>query len=393
MKETHRFLIPDYFPQFSCKMGACRAACCEGWPVSVSMTDYFRLLGLDCAPELRSRLDCGIHVVDHPTKEAYARFEPRYDGNCPMRLPDGRCALHADLGEDVLPHVCRLYPRGVREEDGRFECSCANSCEAVLELFLDRAEPIAFVERDLTMQLPPLPSRRSFFETLGLAQKIRLHLIAVVQNRRLPLPQRLVCLGGLMDRLDVALKNRDKALLDQILTEDPAELRPQLAETEIGAEHLQFGLQIIEQMMEILDEGSQSIHDCGEAALAYFHGGEGDDIARYEAAKAHFSEAFPQWETFFEHMLVNHMFFAQFPFQDRPESMHEEFVALCAVYAILRFLALGCMADRRDAEGLIDDMAAAFRLVDHTEFDRYASRLLKRLGCASPQEICDLIAL
>ena len=92
-------------------------------------------------------------------------------------------------------------------------------------------------------------------------------------------------------------------------------------------------------------------------------------------------------------MLVNHMFFAQFPFQDRPESMHEEFVALCAVYAILRFLALGCMADRRDAEGLIDDMAAAFRLVDHTEFDRYASRLLKRLGCASSQEICDLIAL
>ncbi len=45
MKETHDFLVPDYFPRFACKMGECRAACCRGWPVSISMENYFRLLG------------------------------------------------------------------------------------------------------------------------------------------------------------------------------------------------------------------------------------------------------------------------------------------------------------------------------------------------------------
>ena len=110
MKQTNDFLIPDYFPDFHCKMGDCRAACCQGWPISISMENYFSLLGMDCPPDLRSRLDVGLRMVEHPTKDEYARFNPRWDGNCPMRMEDGRCSLHAEIGEDSLPEVCRLYP-------------------------------------------------------------------------------------------------------------------------------------------------------------------------------------------------------------------------------------------------------------------------------------------
>ena len=92
-------------------------------------------------------------------------------------------------------------------------------------------------------------------------------------------------------------------------------------------------------------------------------------------------------------MLVNHMFFSQFPFQDRPESMHSEYVSLCALYALLRFLALGWMAVHDSLDALIDVMAAAFRLVDHTEFDRYASHLLHRLNCTEPNQLHDLVRL
>ena len=127
------YLVPDYYPAFSCKMGACRAACCEGWPITVSMENYFRLLGVGCSKSLRDRLDVGLRMVDRPTPECYARFNPQYDGNCPLRMEDGRCAIHAELGEDTLPDICRLYPRGIRL-DQDCECSCANSCEAVLEL-------------------------------------------------------------------------------------------------------------------------------------------------------------------------------------------------------------------------------------------------------------------
>ena len=45
MKEAILALVPDYYPSFVCKAGACRTPCCEGWPVTMSMGDYFRLLG------------------------------------------------------------------------------------------------------------------------------------------------------------------------------------------------------------------------------------------------------------------------------------------------------------------------------------------------------------
>lgn len=392
MKETHEFLVPDYYLKFSCKMGACRSSCCVGWPISVSMQNYFFLLGLDCPKHLRDRLDCGLRVIDHPTEEEYARFEPRYDGNCPMRMPDGLCALHAELGEGDLPDVCRLYPRGIRAEDGIYECSCANSCEAVLEMLLQKKEPLSFSFEKMTVQMPPMRERKSFFETLGVEQRICLHLGLIMQDRSMTLPQRMICLGDVLDQMDTAFQSKDKVMLERILSEKPTVDPCVFSEKEIGAEHLRSGLKIVEEMIAIFDARSQSIRDCGEAALAYFGDGE-DALARYSEARSHFNEILPDWEIFYEHMLVNHMFFSQFPFQDRPESMHSEYVALCAVYAIMRFLGLGCMAERRETEALIDGMAATFRLIDHTEFDRYAAHLLKRLNCTESEQLYDLLCL
>ena len=392
MKETHQFLIPDYYSDFSCKMGRCRSACCEGWPVSISMNNYFHLLGIECNADLRRRLDCGVRVIDHPTEEEYARFEPRYDGSCPLRMEDGRCALHAELGEEVLPDVCRLYPRGIRTEGGMYEASCANSCEAVLELLIHKQEPIAFVSRELTVQLPPACERSSFFETLGVEQRIRMYLISIIQDRSVPLVQRILRLGEVLDEMDIAIKGRDKAKLEAIIRGQCA-FGPEESETVgVSEEHLRFGIDTVEQMIAILDERSVSIRGCGEAALAYFGSGE-HALEHYRTARAHFEELLPDWEVFYEHMLVNHMFFSQFPFQDRPDSMHSEYVALCAVYSIMRFLGLGCMAEGREEERLTDGMAAAFRLIDHTEFDRLASHLLQRLGVSSREQLSDLISL
>ncbi|MBR3837651.1 MAG: flagellin lysine-N-methylase [Clostridia bacterium] len=390
--ETHTFLMPDYYMNFSCKMGACRSACCVGWPISISMKNYFRLLGLDCNEDLRRRLDCGVRVVDRPTEEKYARFEPRYDGNCPLRMQDGRCAIHAELGEEILPDVCRLYPRGIRWEDGLYECSCANSCEAVLELMLEKEEPIAFVRRELTVEMPPLPERRSFFETLGVEQNVRLYLISIIQDRGMPLSQRIMCLGQVLDDMDVAFERKDKAMLDHILARRHRDWLTLAHIDEIREEHLAFGLDMVEQMIAILDERSESIRGYGEAALAYFGSGDGA-LRRYHTARSRFEALAPNWETFYEHMLVNHMFFSVFPFQDRPKSMHSEYVALCAVYAILRFLGLGITAEHPNKSGLIDGMAAAFRLIDHTEFDRLAAHLMQRLDCTSPLRLCHLISL
>lgn len=392
MKETHQFLFPDYYLKFSCKMGDCRSACCVGWPVSISMKNYFDLLGVQCNEDLRRRIDCGVRMTDRPSEEEYARFEPRYDGNCPLRLEDGRCAIHAELGEDILPDVCCLYPRGIRSANGLYECSCSNSCEAVLELLFKQKEPIRFIRQKLTIRMPPLNKRTSFFETLGSEEKVRLYLISIIQDRSMSIPQRLTCLGAVLDKIDIAFINKDKAMLEAILSEAPDTDVIFPKSEEVTSEHLQYGLSTVEKIISILDERSQSIRGCGEAALAYF--GEGDiAVKRYRTARSHFERFVPDWEILFENILVNHMFFSQFPFQDRPESMHSEYIALCAIYAIMRFLGLGSLAEGHEEHLLVDGMAATFRLIDHTEFDRLAAHLLQHLDCTSPDRIRDLISL
>ena len=221
--------------------------------------------------------------------------------------------------------------------------------------------------------------------------EIRLWFIRIMQDRTLPLPLRLGKLGDSIYRMDAALQKKDaeeaeRLLENGIVWENPANAG------ETDAEYLRYGLSIMEEMVAQLDGRSDSIRELGEEALAYFGNGE-EAPEKYRAARGHFESVFPDWEIFFEHMLVNHMFFSQFPYQDRPEKLMEEFIALCAVYSLLRFLTVGCMAEKTDEATLIDICAALFRLVEHTEFDRLASRLLRNLGCSTPEDVWKIINL
>lgn len=387
---SNEYLVPDYYPSFSCKMGACRSTCCEGWPISFTMLDYFKLLSVECSDELRRKLDVSMHLSPAPTPESYAQISPRYDGQCPMRMEDGRCRLHFELGESALSSVCRLYPRGVRNIENARECSCSNSCEAVLELLYRHEPPLSFVRIPLAIDAPPTPERHFHFETANREEEIRLWLIRRIQNRSYSLPRRILLLGEAMRALNQALSAHDSARIDRLLSDK--ENIPAPDGIEAGLSQLEFGLKAARQMLQIMDRRSASIRTYGEAALSYF--GEGDgSFDRYEKARGHFDLLVPAWQNWFEGMLVNHMFFSQFPFQDRPVQLSDEFLALCAVYALLRFLCLGWMIGQNNVQAAIDVAAAAFRLIDHTEFDRYAAPILKDLHCDEPENLRKLLCL
>lgn len=409
MKEIHTFLVPDYLNSFSCKMGSCRTPCCIGWPVHISLEDYFHLTSRECSEELRHRLDTGVKVSLHPTPEEYAQITPRYDGDCSMRLPDGRCLLHAELGEEALADVCRLYPRGIRLEPD-YECSLANSCEGVLELLFLKDSPITFSTQELSFGTLPSYKRNHTFPLMGKEIEIRMWLIRHIQNRALPFPERLMSLGLSLQSLEKVLTKQDAAALDRLLS---APFPTNYNRFETGEDHLNFGLQTLEALCLQLDNRSDSLRTFGEAAQSYFTvsnrqesaGASGDNTLlpcenfvyvgyqHYLSAKEHFETIFPNWEIWFEHMLVNHMFFEQFPFQDRPESPWDEFVAISSLYALLRFLSLGCMADKNSITDFIDMTAAVFRLVEHTSFDHYVARIMHTLGCTTPQSVFNLISL
>ena len=77
------FLVPSYYKDFKCKGGDCRTCCCEGWAVTVSLKEYFELLGLECSPALRYRMDGALHVLKDADESRNAQLLPTYTGDCP----------------------------------------------------------------------------------------------------------------------------------------------------------------------------------------------------------------------------------------------------------------------------------------------------------------------
>lgn len=385
MEEDYEYLAPEFFTRFVCKMGECRKACCTGWPISFSVEDYFLLMGLDCDEEMRRRLDRGVKVALTPTEEHYAQITPRFDGDCYMRLEDGRCAIQANFGEKALPRLCRLYPRGIRGIP-KPECAPANSCERVIELLYEEKAPIRFKRIRLPIAPPKGEKRAVSFPTMGREQEIRLWLIEVLQCDVHNISGSIVAIGYALRELDGVIRAKDSDGLTALFK------RKSFLPDELPKPDLLYGLGIAKRLLCWLDERSESLHDYGQEAISFYAEAE-DEGAHYRQAAAVFDARFPSWRLFTSNMMANHLFFEQFPYQDRPETPRHEFLALCALYAILRLVCIGCTANDPREEKLIDVCAAAFRLIEHTSFSTYAAHELVDLGCATPEEAVHLAFL
>ena len=72
---------------------------------------------------------------------------------------------------------------------------------------------------------------------------------------------------------------------------------------------------------------------------------------------------------------------------------HGDFInsgSIFSISAFVRFLAVGWMADKEGIEPLADVCAAAFRLIDHSSFDRNAAALLESMGVRSAENMARL---
>ncbi len=388
MAEERLFLVPDYYGSFRCKGQDCRACCCVGWGVSISMREYFQLVGLPCEPALRARLDCAFHIADQPSPERYAELNRRYDGDCPLRRADGLCRLHAECGEDALPAICRLYPRAARLSPVP-QCACANSCEATLELLVGRDEPIRFRRMPLSIEFVEDPARQDALEA-ACHEPARMACLGALQRRDWPIAQRLMGLSRTAMALGEGLVRHDPASVGAALRAcaDRALPRPQ------ARPNPALSLQVQQRLAHECIQRDSGIADPCRQAQAALGLGEGPDVAqlsiaasRYRTASARFAAIHPDWPLWFEQMLVNHAFVCGYPFGGRRENVWEAHVSLCAVYALARFLCVGVLAHAPGEGTFVDLMAAAFRLIEHSGFDWNAMLLLRSMGCDSMRRL------
>jgi hypothetical protein len=363
-----KYIVPEYYKDFKCKTGECRHSCCEGWPIRISTKEYYHLLGIKCSDELRARLDCALKISLEASNECYKQISTDWHGICMLHGEDGLCTLQVELGENNLPEVCQLYPRNTKHLTEVHNCSCSNSCEEVVELLLNNKNTLLFVENDLSID-PEFVINLS-----SIKYECCKKSISIIQDRSVSLPERFNNLGNFLHGADIYLTRPD---------------------------NLSFAFQL-QDVFDHYFENSVSVCDYCNASQTYFDIDGKEKLSvedlntileKYISASEHLESILPDWQILFEQLIVNHMFYNNFPYTDNQEKVNDAFLSLTTMYSFLRFNILGYMSDKTISENLVDYLAAMFRLIEHSNFKHITFHLFKKEKYAVENCVSQLIYL
>ncbi len=353
-------LVADIYDAFACKCGDCRTSCCEGWRVSISENEYFRLVGMDCPAALRERLDGSLHVYENAEPARYAELGKDWKGRCRMHGTDGLCELQKACGAAALPEICRMYPRSVAGGDAA-RLTCALSCERVTEAALAADDlRVRREDRDVTPDVAlPLTSG----------------MLDVIVSR--------------MDAFRAAKGGMGKRIA-RLGGSSFAGLEP--------ARDARGALPVLLGLCDAFGRLSPSVRDYCDCARARY----AEDASLYESDAAAFDAAHPDAERGAANVFLAHMLDSCYPFSHSSE--RDAFVSLVAHYAFVRFLTVACVSARmllpltymgapeREAK-VADVIAGCFRMIEHSGFGHNVLLLLRRDGGEDIERVAALLAV
>lgn len=353
-EETIRFpirsaLTPVFYKNFHCLARDCRDSCCEGWRITFDKKDYLRLRRLDAPAELRKRLEKDVRRQRDGNSGGafYAKFDlDSHQGRCPFLDEDGLCAIQRACGGEALPEVCRVYPRTDRYTPAAREYALSTSCEGVLRQLWDLPEGVEFVEDPLpkaeqkTVLIPPEKPLAAYFAPL------RALCVDILQERSLPLPERLLYLGIVLQRLG----EEDWTSLDVERWLEGVAL-PEAGALEFSGNWNMYLAQNL-KTLDAIPAGERRWAEGLYAALEVEREAAGDGYTvrysrrAYEEAVAEFRGAFGDRAYFFENVMVAVALYRGFPHLGSPEELWKSYVSLCGLYGFFRFVSvLGCKGE------------------------------------------------
>ena len=358
-------LRPAYYDQFHCLAAGCKLSCCIGWNIAFDKKDYLSMKRQDASPELAERLGRALHRIrnDESGRRMYAKFNMP-DGVCPLLRDDCLCALQAEKGHNALPLVCKIFPRAEKYmSSGYLERSLSPACEGVLALLWELPDGVDFVS-------DPLPKEKWRKVVVDSEMPLRWHFadirelcIDFLQDRRFPLPRRILMMGMALRELADGEKNvsgwlaRSRAMADALVSGGFPE---ELEQETLQAMFLTNAIQTLHTFYTI-DPGLNGIKEeileyCG---LSHIDGSRGTlSMAPYYAARERFEQNFGDRGYFFENLMVSLLFHLHLPDLTSAETLWKGYVNFCNVYALYRFAAV--MSCREGAAG---DKAELFRMM------------------------------
>jgi lysine-N-methylase len=173
------YTYPNYFYDFQCEASACSNTCCAGWGIAiddVSLKKYRKYPGF-FGNRLRNSIDW-----EQGSFEQYGR-------RCAFLNEENLCDIYTEAGKEMLCKTCTRYPRHYEEFENLREISLSLSCPAAARLILGTSEKMTFVSA--CRETPEEEYEEFDFFLFTKLQEIRDYLYEVIQNRELPLEERM----------------------------------------------------------------------------------------------------------------------------------------------------------------------------------------------------------
>lgn len=272
-----------------------------------------------------------------------------------LHREDGLCSLQMELGDSVQPEICQIYPRRLVQLSEINLCSCSNSCEAVVELLIALKSPMQFEISDISIK-PKFKVKVPKHQLEDCK-----NAISILQDRTRSLPERLFTLGNCLNGYEWCSK---------------------------GTKDLFLAYQFLYSLDKFY-ENNRSVSDYCRSAEQYFCIERKDTLTtedlmliseKHAFASQYMDIILPEWQEIIEQLLVNHMFYSNFPNSENLDSDNDAYLSLVIIYSFIRINLLGFMFNKTNKNLLIDFLAAMFRLIDHSYFDYATVKLIKGMN-------------
>ena len=128
----------SFLDKFHCSKGVCPKTCCKGWQILV---DAKTMEKIEQEPaDRRKTLLRNIKGQKTDSPQIRKRL-----GACPYHTGEGLCGLQQEGRTDLMPRVCREYPRRTISYEAFAEIALELACPEVARLFLEEKEPLSML--------------------------------------------------------------------------------------------------------------------------------------------------------------------------------------------------------------------------------------------------------
>lgn len=304
---------PSYYDSFSCIAGECEDTCCAGWEIDIDDKSYQYYMSIE--GEFGERLRRNIREYQSDDEDIYEMhgFVLKEDKRCPFLDERGLCELYRELGEDALCSVCTDTPRNFLEYGGEREISLSAACAEAGRLIYGSRKRITFVEKRTTEEFPWEESEEeSCFARL--IRTARDQALQILQNRKLPLADRIIHYLSFAGKVQECLNKNDPEKISALSWEDYQEEITESAQaTGKDLEEKQYEM-FLKRMVTFT--GMDSISQEWEEALRqlqknFVERADGALVYREAVRRLEDELARQQREYEYEHLMVYYVFMCQ----------------------------------------------------------------------------------